>query len=96
MDYTRLVIEHRKGINDLKDKLETVKQPSQRLELLRDIIYELQFNQPNLAKDYAEELLDLGLQNRNEQNLGIAYNVFAFTEYKKEIFVEQNYIAIKH
>ena len=86
MDYTRLVIEHRKNISDIKNKLETVKQPSQRLELLRDIIYELQFNQPNVAKDYADELLDLGLQNRNEQNLGIAYNVFAFAEIHKGDF----------
>ncbi len=86
MDYTRLVIEHRKNINDLKTKLETIKQPSQRLELLRDIIYELQFNQPVIAKDYAEELLDLGLQSRNEQNLGIAYNVFAFAEIQKGDF----------
>ncbi len=80
MDYTRLVINEKKELKDLISKLDVVREPSQRIALLRALIQNLQFNQPDIAKDYAQELLDLGLQKRNQEILGIACNVFAIAE----------------
>ena len=80
MNYTKLVLQEKREIQSLLTQLSIVRVPSERIELLRALIQHLQFNQPNIAKDYAQELLDLSLQNRNEETLGFAYNVFATDE----------------
>jgi signal transduction histidine kinase len=80
MNYTKLVLQEKREIQSLLTQLSIVRVPSERIELLRALIQHLQFNQPDIAKDYAQELLDLSLQNRNEETLGFAYNVFATEE----------------
>lgn len=80
MNYTKLILEEKKQIKRLITQLSIVRVPSERIELLRALIQHLQFNQPDIAKDYAQELLDLSLQNRNEETLGFAYNIFATEE----------------
>lgn len=80
MDYTRFVLKGNKVIKDLTAQLQVVREPSKRIEILRALIQKLQFNQPKLARDYAQELLDLGLQKRDEETLAIACNVFAIAE----------------
>lgn len=80
MNYTRFVIKEKKAIESLKAQLETVREPSKRIGLLRVLIQSLQYHQPEIAREYAQELLDLGLQNRNSETLGIACNVFAIAE----------------
>jgi signal transduction histidine kinase len=80
MNYTNLVLQEKREIKSLLTQLSIIRIPSERIELLRALIQHLQFNQPNIAKDYAQELLDLSLQNRNEETLGFAYNVFAIEE----------------
>jgi signal transduction histidine kinase len=80
MNYTKLVLQEKREIQSLLTQLSIVRVSSERIELLRVLIQHLQFNQPNIAKDYAQELLDLSLQNRNEETLGFAYNIFATDE----------------
>lgn len=80
MNYTKLILQEKKEIQSLLTQLSIVRVPSERIELLRALIQHLQFNQPDIAKDYAQELLDLSLQNRNEETLGFAYNIFATEE----------------
>lgn len=80
MNYTRAVLKEKNVINKRIKRLETVREPSKRIELLRAIIKGLQYHQPEVAREYAQELLDLGLQNRDNENLGIACNVFAIAE----------------
>jgi signal transduction histidine kinase len=80
MNYTKLVLQEKREIKSLLTQLSIVRVPSERIELLRVLIQHLQFNQPDIAKDYAQELLDLSLQNRNEETLGFAYNIFATDE----------------
>lgn len=80
MNYTRVVLKEKKAINKNIKLLETVREPSKRIELLRVIIKGLQYHQPEVAREYAQELLDLGLQKRDDETLGIACNVFAIAE----------------
>jgi signal transduction histidine kinase len=80
MNYTKLVLQENREIQSLLTRLNIVRVPSERIKLLRALIQHFQFNKPNIAKDYAQELLDLSLQNRNEETLGFAYNVFATEE----------------
>lgn len=80
MNYTRVVLKEEKAIKNLKAQLQMVREPSKRIELLRVIIQSLQYHQPEAAREHAQELLDLGLQNRDDETLGIACNVFAIAE----------------
>ncbi|MFK7951066.1 MAG: tetratricopeptide repeat protein [Saprospiraceae bacterium] len=80
MNYTRVVLKEKKAIDKRIELLKTVREPSKRIELLRVIIKGLQYHQPEVAREYAQELLDLGLQKREDEMLGIACNVFAIAE----------------
>ena len=80
MNYTKLVLKEKEEVKSLITQLSIVRVSSKRIEILRALIQHLQFNQPGFAKDYAQELLDLSLQNRDEETLGFVYNVFAMEE----------------
>jgi signal transduction histidine kinase len=83
MDYNNVVLKKKKSIDSKIKLLETVREPSKRIDLLRDIIKISRYHKPNLAREFAEELLDLGLQQRDEEIFGFACNVFAIVEIQK-------------
>ena len=83
MDYKKVIEKGKKVIDNKIILLETVREPSKRMELLRDVIKMTRYHQPALAREYAQDLLDLGLTQREDEVLGVACNVFAIVEIQK-------------
>lgn len=83
MDYKKVIAKEKKITDNKIELLETVREPSKRIKLLRDIIKMSRYHQPDLAREYAQDLLDLGLQYRDDEILGMACNVFAIVEIQK-------------